>query len=97
MRQIVFHVVEPAGRDGDFVQIGVVLAAQNIVLPYEEFDCFQKTVYNHAGELSPKEVAELKRRAYWLFYLHPRRFLHTILGVLAPKGLGRLLLKARRV
>jgi anaerobic magnesium-protoporphyrin IX monomethyl ester cyclase len=73
------------------------MSSQNIVLPFEEFDCFQKTVYNHAGELSPQEVAELKRRAYWLFYLHPRRFLHTISSVLAPKGLGRLLLKARRV
>ncbi len=73
------------------------MSSQNIVLPFEEFDCFQKTVYNHAGELSPHEVAELKRRAYWLFYLHPRRFLHTISSVLAPKGLGRLLLKARRV
>jgi len=73
------------------------MSSQNIVLPFEEFDCFQRTVYNHAGELSPQEVADLKRRAYWLFYLHPRRFLHTISNILAPKGWGRLLLKVRRV
>jgi anaerobic magnesium-protoporphyrin IX monomethyl ester cyclase len=73
------------------------MSVQNIVLPYEEFDCFQRTVYDHAGELSPREVSQLKKRAYWLFYLHPRRFLHTISNILAPKGWGRLLLKARRV
>jgi radical SAM superfamily enzyme YgiQ (UPF0313 family) len=63
---------------------------------YEEFDCFQRSVYELEG-FDPREIERMKKRAFWRFYAHPSRILRTIRTALGPRNLKRTLLKARRV
>jgi radical SAM superfamily enzyme YgiQ (UPF0313 family) len=61
-----------------------------------EFDCFHNCVFD-LGEITPREVEKLKKRAFWRFYLHPSRILRTLFTVASPRNLRRTLIKARRV
>lgn len=63
---------------------------------YQDFDCFHTSVYELEG-FDPREIERIKKRAFWRFYLHPRRILKTIRTVLGPRRLKRTLIKARRV
>jgi anaerobic magnesium-protoporphyrin IX monomethyl ester cyclase len=61
-----------------------------------EFDCFQNCVYD-LGDISPEQIEQMKRRAFWKFYLHPSRILRTLWTAASPRNLRRTLVKARRV
>ncbi len=67
-----------------------------IIGDYEEFDCFQRSVYDLEG-FDPREIERMKKRAFWRFYAHPSRILRTVRTALGPRNLRRTLLKARRV
>jgi len=71
---------------------------QHIDKPFEDFDCFHVSVYDDSGqELSGEQIERLKKRAYYRFYLKPRRALRLAGQLLTPTGLRRTLLKLRRV
>lgn len=63
---------------------------------YRDFDCFHSSVYELEG-FDPREIERMKKRAFWRFYLHPRRILKTVRTILGPRRLKRTLIKARRV
>ena len=63
---------------------------------FEDFDCFHSSVYELEG-FRPSSIERMKKRAFFRFYLHPRRFFSTLRTVLGPGRIRRTLLKARRV
>ncbi len=62
-----------------------------------DFDCFHRCVYGDRPEASARFIETLKTKAYYLFYLHPRRLPWMVRQGLSPVTLRRTLLKARRV
>ena len=71
---------------------------EHIDKPFEEFDCFHVSVYaDGSGVLSGEQIERLKKRAYYRFYLKPRRAARLAGQLLTPTGLRRTLLKLRRV
>jgi len=67
-----------------------------IAKDYEDFDCFHKSVYELEG-FSPERIERMKKRAFFRFYLHPRRILQTLKTVMGPGNLKRTLIKVRRI
>jgi radical SAM superfamily enzyme YgiQ (UPF0313 family) len=67
-----------------------------IRMDYEDFDCFHNSVYDLEG-FNPARIERIKKRAFWRFYLHPRRIFQTLKTVLGPGYLKRTLIKAKRV
>jgi anaerobic magnesium-protoporphyrin IX monomethyl ester cyclase len=62
-----------------------------------DFDCFHRCVYGDRPEASARFIETLKTKAYYLFYLHPRRLPWMVRQGLSPVTFRRTLLKARRV
>lgn len=71
---------------------------KHIDKPFEDFDCFHVSVYADGDEgLTGEQIERLKKRAYYRFYLKPRRAARLAGQLLTPTGLRRTLLKLRRV
>ncbi len=71
---------------------------QHIDKPFEDFDCFHVSVYADPEKgLTGEQIERLKKRAYYRFYLKPRRAARLAGQLLTPTGLRRTLLKLRRV
>jgi len=71
---------------------------EHIDKPFEDFDCFHVSVYNHGDQaITGEQIERLKKRAYYRFYLKPRRALRLAGQMLTPTGMRRTLLKLRRV
>ncbi|MBN1425001.1 cobalamin-dependent protein [Candidatus Fermentibacteria bacterium] len=69
----------------------------HVTADFADFDCFQKCVFRNLHGVSPGWIERQKKLAYYRFYLHPRRWAYTSRMVMTPTGLGRTLMKARRV
>jgi radical SAM superfamily enzyme YgiQ (UPF0313 family) len=70
---------------------------QYVTADFAQFDCFHKSVFRNLHGVSPGWVERQKRLAYYRFYLHPRRWRYTARMLMTPTGVGRTLMKARRV
>ncbi|MCU0611647.1 MAG: B12-binding domain-containing radical SAM protein, partial [Candidatus Eisenbacteria bacterium] len=70
---------------------------EHVTADFAQFDCFQKSVFRNLHGVSSRWIEREKRLAYFRFYLHPRRWVYTARMVATPTGLGRTLMKARRV
>ncbi len=68
-----------------------------VTADFPEFDCFHKSVFRNLHGVPARWIERQKKLAYYRFYLHPRRLPYTARMVLSPTGLGRTLMKARRV
>jgi anaerobic magnesium-protoporphyrin IX monomethyl ester cyclase len=73
------------------------MSRQQIRSDLADFDCFHRCVYGDRPEASARFIETLKTKAYYLFYLHPRRLPWMVRQGLSPVTLRRTLLKARRV
>ncbi len=73
------------------------MSSQDIQVDFADFDCFHRCVYGDRPEASARFIETLKTKAYFLFYLHPRRLPWMLRQGLSPVTLRRTLLKARRV
>lgn len=70
---------------------------EHVTADFSQFDCFQKCVFRNLHGVSPRWIELQKKLAYYRFYLHPRRWGYTARMIMTPTGLGRTLMKARRV
>jgi radical SAM superfamily enzyme YgiQ (UPF0313 family) len=73
------------------------MSKDQIRVDLTDFDCFHRCVYGDRPEASAKFIETLKTKAYYLFYLQPKRLPFMLRQGLSPVGLRRTLLKARRV
>ena len=69
----------------------------HVTTDFSNFDCFQRSVFQNQNGVSKAWIERQKKLAYYKFYIHPKRLRYVARMVSSPVGLGRTLMKARRV
>jgi len=62
---------------------------------YSDFDYYRKVPYS-GGNFKAKRLVHFQRKALFLFYLHPRRWIYLLKHFLSLTGIVRLYIKMRR-
>jgi anaerobic magnesium-protoporphyrin IX monomethyl ester cyclase len=68
-----------------------------VTTEFADFDCFHRSVFDNMHGVSKRWIERQKKLAYYKFYMHPKRLRYVARMISTPVGLGRTLMKARRV
>jgi radical SAM superfamily enzyme YgiQ (UPF0313 family) len=71
--------------------------SEYVTTDFANFDCFHRSVFRNLHGVSQRWIERQKKLAYYKFYINPRRLKYVARMVGTPVGLGRTLMKARRV